>query len=213
MTKRLYIAVEGTKGAGKSELLASLRARLRAIGIAPAPLDVTAPADPACAWERLARCSWLRRCDAFEEGLYVARARWHAERALRSTSPVILGDRSLLTSVVTRWHRTARLGVEGWVGRCRARVPQLPVPDLVLWVRVPPDLAAVRCAGRGRSYGRRCETLPAIAEADRAYALLRAAPPSALWGTRWVELDGAQSRDIVAEEAWNQISTLLDWRS
>jgi thymidylate kinase len=194
----MYIALEGPKGSGKSTAWRTLIYALRARGIAVEFLCPTRPIDPPCLIERLSRCWPLRGCDLFRERLYAARSNFHARRS-GGAQGLVLGDRSKLTSYVTRWdgrtHDTRRASIRR-VDRLESLIS---LPDHVLYLDAPLGVLVERVRRRGRDYGQVDETPSRLAAQRAAYAELeRRGPELGLANVRWHHIDAACPPDAVS---------------
>lgn len=203
-----YIAFEGVKGSGKSTLVEAVRGQLERQGVPFVPVDPTRPLCPAHPLELLAHVPWLRGWDPFAEQLYQHRSRAHGRRLQQPPHPLVIGDRSVVTTIVTRWSRTWRYGVEGWVQRCLAGAPTLRPPDHLVWIDVPIDEAVRRCARRGRTYGHADEQRTHLERTRAAMEALMRRPPAPLAGTRWHRLDGTVPPESLRAQALHLIQHL-----
>jgi thymidylate kinase len=195
----MYICLEGLKGCGKSTLL---RAAHQLLAARQVPFGTVAPtqAVPASqSWpERLsARWPALRRCDAWNEYLYAQRAHYAAATA-EWQHPLVLGDRSLVTSYATRWRKW------GHPQRCIARVDQLeaqvPAPQHVILLEVAPEVAWARTQARHRTYGQHDETLERLREVHEAYYQVATYGIPRLAGTQWHVLNAQQPAPLVLRD-------------
>lgn len=205
----LYVAFEGVKGCGKSTVIRGVREALSARGLA---VNEVGPTHAAPCWsplELLARVPAMRRQDAFEERLYRARARFHGRRLQRVRGGVVLGDRSILTPVVTRWHRAEEVGPNAWIERCIRGAPELRPPDAVLWLDLPPAVAALRCRSRGRTYGQHDEQLAALTRTREVYEHLMRCPYPALRDVHWTRLDAKCEPHAVTRAALSALEPLI----
>lgn len=167
----MYIAIEGLKGSGKSTLFERLPQRLRDYGLEVVLLCPTHPLPCDHPLERLAASA--PSDDELRERLYAARSNHHAAQ-VPSGAQLVLGDRSILTSYATRWHRVCagqrRLHIER-VNRLENRIG---LPDHVLFLNVPAEKLLCRLQARiERSYGRHDETPQRLQAALAAYAEMR----------------------------------------
>lgn len=96
----MYIAIEGTKGTGKSTLLENLEHKLQQEGIDFQMFAPTKAMPKDTWWEK----AYADHCqdDVYLDSLYTARANYHASK-IDFNASLVLGDRSMLTSFVTRW--------------------------------------------------------------------------------------------------------------
>jgi thymidylate kinase len=203
----MYICLEGLKGCGKSTLLAAVQTLLTSRGISFALVEPTRPMPIEQSWqERLsAKLPCLRRLDAWNELLYAHRARY-ATATARWQAPIVLGDRSLITSYATRWRKW------GSPHECIRRVNRLedhiPAPDHVVLLEVDPQLAWARAQARRRNYGQQDESLARLCEAREAYHQIAAFGIPRLQCTRWHVLDGSQAPELVLQN-WLELMQQL----
>lgn len=207
MTRCVYIAFEGPKGSGKTT---AFEAVVRALTFPVRLLCPTRPTDRDTWIERLARAGWTERCDRLRERLYAARSNHAARRARLDEPGVVLGDRSLFTSIVTRWvpetPETRRRVVE----RVRRLEHHIRLPDHVVYFDTPLEVLLDRLARRQRSYGRRDESPARLAAALAAYGdLRRHAGDLGLSGVRWHVLDASVEQQEIAARALAVVSALV----
>jgi thymidylate kinase len=203
-----YSVLEGPKGSGKSTVLAAVRTGLRAHGVAFAEVHPTRPGARFHPLEVLGRLPLLGRVDVLRERLYAYRSNHHAAR-VEAWGPLVLGDRSVLTSLATRWERAERLGAEAHVRAVRRLEHRLPLPDHVFYLDVPVDelLARLEVRRPQRRYGRDHETRAHLEKDRRAYAALEQRPPAGFEGIRWHRLDARRPPEAVARDI---VATILD---
>lgn len=203
----MYIAVEGLKGVGKSTLLDSLCQRLRDENVRFSLLTPTRPLPYACWIEGLAK-HWpsLRQYDYFCQSLYAYRSNGHS-RLTDWTQPLILGDRSILTSLVTRWpHQNCYMQAQ-YVQQVRAREHEIQWPDEVMYLSVPLPQLLKRLQSRCRNYGQYDECVERLTAAAQAYDSLAhvgeflGLPAKMNWHT----VDAAQQPEQVLEEVYDWI--------
>jgi thymidylate kinase len=192
----MYICLEGLKGSGKSTLLTAAQQLLTAQRVAYGLVALTRAVPEAQSWpERLsARLPCLRRLDAWNDYLYTCRAN-HAAAQAEWDQPLVLGDRSIVTSYATRWRKW------GSPQRCIARVDsletQVPAPDHVILLEVEPVVAWQRARERARIYGQQDETLQRLTEAREAYEQIPTFGIARLAATHWHRLDANQTPALV----------------
>ena len=187
----MYICLEGLKGCGKSTLLSTAQHFLTAQHVSFGTVAPTQAMPVDRSWlERLSTLvPCLRRHDAWNEYLYAHRARYAAATA-HWQRPLLLGDRSIVTSYATRWHK--------WKDphRCIARVDQLeaqlPAPDHVILLEVDPVVAWQRAIARRRTYGQHDEMLPRLLELRDTYQQIAGFGIPRLAATQWHVLDANQ---------------------
>lgn len=203
----MYICLEGLKGCGKSTLLTSARQLLATHSV---PFDLVAPTNSAPlehSWtERLS--AWLpclRRLDAWNERLYAERSQY-ATDAGQWQRPLILGDRSIVTSYATRWYKWGN--PQKCVARVNALEAHLPAPDHIILLDLTPHQAWERARARGRTYGQHDETLPRLHQAREAYFQIQRFGIPRLRHTQWHVLDAGQAPDAVFRD-WQRLMARL----
>ena len=165
----MYIAIEGTKGTGKSTLLENLKRKLQQDGI---DFQMFAPtkAMPKEIWWEKAYSDYCQD-DVFLDSLYTARANYHASQ-IDFDGSLVLGDRSILTSYVTRWPHDDLKCLLPYLDQIRQKEFLVPLPDLVLYLDLPLDITLSRLAQRGRNYGLHDEQEEQLMRAKEAYTTL-----------------------------------------
>nr|UOP05013.1 hypothetical protein LVJ77_01435 [Conchiformibius kuhniae] len=144
----VYIALEGLKGAGKTTAIEYVSAVLKQRRITPAILAPTRPMPDDVWWERA--YAHFGSEDAFREALYAARSNYHASKINRH-APLILGDRSIITSLAIRWHQDA--DKERRIKHVRQSEYLIPMPDWVIQLDVSDEELLRRYHSRNRCYG------------------------------------------------------------
>lgn len=197
----MYIAIEGIKGAGKSTLLDALCERLQREGVDFELLAPTRPVQGPHLMEWMAQRPLLRERDGFRQRLYAWRSNTHARRARRDAR-LVLGDRSLLTSLATRWPESGDKAV--YVDAVRRRESEIAWPDRVIYLEVSLPVVEERLRHRCRDYGKRDECAERLMAADRAYREM--AETGALWGIpaamEWSWCDAGMAASEVLEEVY-----------
>lgn len=206
----MYVALEGVKGTGKTTVFAGLREALLADGLPLTVLCPTRPVSPPNLVERMARVPALRGWDAFRERLDAMRSNHHARRATRSPEALLLGDRSRLTSYVTRWDGSTAGTRRACLARVDAMELVIGLPDHVLYLDAPPDILCARLDRRTRHYGREDETPTRLAAQRSAYDdLQRHAAELGLSGLRWHRIDAGADLDEVVARCLHTARTLF----
>src|SRR5690606_30581333 len=91
--------------------------------------------------------------DALREQLYAARSNFHAAR-VPADAPLVLGDRSILTSYATRWDRLPAQRRAAHIAQVDALEHRIGRPDHVIYLSLPePQLLARLRARSERRYG------------------------------------------------------------
>ena len=161
----MYIALEGTKGTGKSTIFSQLEIALQYDGIQFATFSPTKPMPTDLWWEKA--YAQYSEVDQFIEELYHARANHHAKK-ISFDEPLVLGDRSILTSFVTRWPQESQK-LHEYIQHIRAQEYAVPVPDMVIYLDLPIEVTLQRLANRERNYGLRDEQIERLIQAKMAY--------------------------------------------
>ena len=161
----MYIALEGTKGTGKSTIFSQLEIALQYDGIQFATFSPTKPMPTDLWWEKA--YAQYSEVDQFIEELYHARANHHAKK-ISFDEPLVLGDRSILTSFVTRWPQESQK-LHEYIQHTRAQEYAVPVQDMVIYLDLPIEVTLQRLANRERSYGLRDEQIERLIQAKMAY--------------------------------------------
>lgn len=161
----MYIALEGTKGTGKSTLFQQLESALKCDGVEFQTFSPTKPMPIDIWWEQ----AYAQHADndAYVDALYTARANHHAQLA-DFNAPLILGDRSILTSFVTRWPNDPSK-IESYIKQVRSMEYAVPIPDLVIYLDLPVDVTLNRLAQRQRNYGLFDEQIERLIDTKLAY--------------------------------------------
>lgn len=161
----MYIAIEGVKGTGKSSLTEALEQLLRAAKIDFQTYAPTRPVPSFIQCEQVKQQTMLT--DEKLALMYTHRANYHAQHTDFSL-PLILGDRSILTSFVTRFPDELEK-VPTYLNKIRQQQPKVPVPDLVLYLDAPVNVIQKRLANRQRNYGLHDECLERIQATQYTY--------------------------------------------
>ena len=161
----MYIALEGTKGTGKSTIFSQLEIALQYDGIQFATFSPTKPMPTDLWWEKA--YAQYSEVDQFIEELYHARANHHAKK-ISFDEPLVLGDRSILTSFVTRWPQESQK-LHEYIQHTRAQEYAVPVPDMGIYLDLPIEVTLQRLANRERNYGLRDEQIERLIQAKMAY--------------------------------------------
>jgi thymidylate kinase len=151
---------------------------------------------------------YLRKIDWFNEKLYAERATWFASR-MGNSYDLILGDRSIVTSYVTRWQKWAI--PEKCIKRVDCMEVKVPTPDYVIWLYCEPKDALARIKSRPeRNYGLHDEKIDRLQLAHNAYyEIFSQSIPPRLKNTQWVVINGMRNADIIALEIYKWITTQI----
>lgn len=165
----MYIAIEGIKGTGKSTLIEALTVKLKNSAMDFQCFAPTKPMPSHMWWEKA--YSNFSQDDAYVEALYTARANYHASKTDFDCS-LVLGDRSILTSCVTRWPHDDLNTLVPYLNHIRQKQFLVPLPDLVLYLDLPLEVTLTRLAKRERHYGLMDEKAERLQQAQQAYTTL-----------------------------------------
>jgi thymidylate kinase len=162
----MYIALEGIKGTGKSTILNGLlnddiSKSLELFEMTKAP-SFYSPLE-----ELLKRKVDLKQNDAYMEQLFLKRALMHTKN-LKYNRPIVLGDRSIATSYVTRWQK--------WGDPCytlrrvNEQYKYVPMPDVIIWLKNPVASSLRNIAARPvKQLGKNDEAASALEMASNVY--------------------------------------------
>lgn len=200
----MYIVIEGLKGVGKSTLLDALCLRLKQENVRFSLVTPTRPLPRFCLAEWLAKhCRLLMRYDVFRRYLYAYRSNQHARQA-DWNQPLILGDRSILTSLVTRWPNDNPVQQFQYIRQIKAQEHEIPWPDEVIYLQMPLQPLLLRLQCRQRDYGKQDECVERLSLAFEAYQDLQhkgkyLGVPS---GLDWSIVNANQSPEEVLEQVY-----------
>ncbi|RMD96030.1 MAG: hypothetical protein D6812_17875 [Deltaproteobacteria bacterium] len=202
----MFIAIEGLDGSGKSTLVDGLGTHLERKGISISRFQPTRPRNPTEPVERLYRHFHL---DAF----WFSRAFLFAYRSRQAfletdwQAPVVLGDRSIVTSYVVYRHRFGNRRItEKWVDLLE---PHIPSPDIVLYLEVDPHTLEERKTKRGiprnidEEGGRPAQMAKAYDEIRTGRWRIRR-----LARSRWFRIDASPSKEEVLAQALHVIGSV-----
>jgi thymidylate kinase len=113
---------------------------------------------------------------------------------------VVLGDRSFITTLATRWHRTKVVGERAHFDCCRKLEWAVPLPSDVIYLDVPLEILRQRVESRGRRYGVRDEQVDRLEAAREAYSAIRRSRLPELAAIRWHLVDGTETVEHVATD-------------
>ncbi len=198
-----YIAIEGVKGVGKGTVLKIVRERLAMFGVSALALNPTQALGSNHYWEQLDQALPLRHLDWWKERLYAARSQVHSHRVYeeliqkQSTEhkvDLVLGDRSIFTSLVTRWpDHTSNETITACYQKVRQLECSIPLPDQVIYLEADLKTINDRLHGRERHYGLEDETQARIMSAMEAYQCLANSRVAPFDEVIWSTIDATQS--------------------
>jgi thymidylate kinase len=202
------IAIEGTKGSGKSTVIKHLLANLHLLPLEPALSRPTASAPGWLPVNQLLEANpALSLQDEWQEKLYAERAAWHAAQ-IPENARWILADRCIATSYATRWQKwnNPQLTIKR-VDRLHCNVP---IPQWIIWLDCKPALALQRIEQRARrNYGLQDQTPKRLKETYHAYHDIMHRPPPKLAGTQWYKVDAGQPLQNLLPQILDMINHCL----
>lgn len=203
----MYVVLEGLKGVGKSTILNHLRGWLELSGVDYQMLCPTRPMPRHIWWEQAYR--HYQHDDEFRQALYAARSNYHASR-IDFRRELILGDRSIITSLVTRWDQAQQMPAARYVEQVRQMEHQITLPDHVLLLDAPDSVLLPRLAARHRDYGQYDEQLERLQAARSAYRQIeRQAEQLGLERIRWHHVQTARHLPELVQCIGQHIVSLL----
>lgn len=164
----MYIAIEGIKGIGKSSIYEGILPKCRAVNFDFQFFPITAPIKINNSLEKPCFNQFkFQLTDSFVEMKFVARAEWHLKK-LVTNDGIVLGDRSIITSYVTRWDK--------WndplytIKRVNLLQRSIPQPDVIVWIQGDAIKASENIRNReSKNTGKNDETLVVLLRAAEIY--------------------------------------------
>lgn len=198
----MYLCLEGIKGTGKTSAYEAIKRKLDSIGVTYSTICPTKPITGFDIREILnAKFEFLRNSEFWSKWVYSHRSNFSALRALKENRSVIIGDRSKLTSyVVKRMHGKTWEESFSIVNRTEKYIP---LPDVVLYFKIPEQIAYERVKARKNKYSiKRDETFESIVSSSKLYDELKCVRsfPS-LSHIRWIEVNGSKESEEIAADA------------
>ncbi len=217
MTIMTYIAFEGLKGSGKSTVLKEVYQYLNEQDIEYHLFNITKAGDLNHELEKQALDPLQRESDDFNKQLYHYRALYHYQSLLdQQVDPhkdLIVGDRSIITAVVTRWHM-----VNHQINRHQDYINDLLreqnvfIPDYVFYLDITIDEVLKRQAYRrsheGRNYGLHEETKDSLEKVLQAYHFLIDQTPQQFKNIKWIKINANQTLTKVVQDVIHEIQKI-----
>jgi thymidylate kinase len=203
-----YVCIEGLDGSGKSTLFEALKERLVAVEFPFATVCPTRAVRPNGWLERWYRLSKpMQRSPSIRAIIYAIRSA-QAAKATKWDSPLILGDRSVVTSYVTRWRRwfDSALLSRWLVDVLESR---MPAPDHIIFLELPAPLLRQRLVDRALPLeidetAERAEQMRLAYEELRTKQLI-----PRLKTTVWHLIDATPPSTEVAASAWELLAEIV----
>ena len=198
----MYIAIEGVKGVGKTTVINHLPQMLRDLW-SDNYIEVLSPTRPMTATHPLElQYKHHRDNDDLREQLYAHRSNYHASH-INWQADMIIGDRSIITSLAVRWHRVDEgLSPHAYFNQIRDREHMIKLPDIVIQLDCDNQQLLHRYARRQRDYGLSEECLEQIIALKRQYLSVKSwlATPTAINITNkainWMVIDTSNGSDV-----------------
>jgi thymidylate kinase len=204
----MYIAIEGLKGSGKTSLVDKLILFLTAANINFSVMKPTKADDKNSLIEKIyAKYSFMQRNSFFRAIVYTHRA-YVASKKTDWNSRLILGDRSIITSYITRWRR--------WFNSSYLSIlfvnimePFMRPPDVVIFLQVSIENLMQRMDKRGIfDIDSSMERLNEMCNAYNEIRIYR--PIKKICHVKWIYVDGNKKEDEVFDETCRIILNYLD---
>ncbi len=202
----LFVALEGTDGAGSTSQGDLLAERLRSIGhtvirtAQPSPLEIGRLLRQVLRGE-------IAGVDAPTVALLFAADRVdHWQRLVApalAAGQIVVCDRYVGSSLAFQVVDGAGGITPEWILAINARAHPA---DLTLWFDVPVDVAVARIAARGQAR-ERFEVTETLQQVRARYTAIMADPPPQLG--RCLRFDASQSLQAVAESVWQAVADLV----
>jgi len=198
-----YIAIEGLKGAGKSTQIKKLCEILADNHIVYSVISPTAITNKNSIVEILySKYKWLQNKSFSRALLYSYRA-IAAQKKANWNAHLILGDRSIVTSYITRWRK--------WINSPLLTIifvnilqPFIKSPDIIIYIEVPIETLEGRLRKRGVSDID--STTNRLQEMDLAYKeIVNTYKIRKLRNTKWISIKGDTTEENVSKELYNII--------
>lgn len=206
----MYICLEGIKGTGKSSVYEQLKRKIETMELPYTTICPTKPISGFDIREMLTRrFEFLRNNIFWSKWIYSHRSNFSARKALKEKKPLILGDRSKLTSYVVR--RMQGMTWEAAFKVIDKTEKYIPLPDIVVYFQIEPTLAYERIKRRKNHFGnRQDETLEALVVSKIFYEELRENKTFGhLSNIEWIDVNGQDDPEEIAEQTINIIAKSL----
>jgi thymidylate kinase len=204
----MYIAIEGLKGSGKTTLINKLIVFLKAKKIDFSVMSPTKADGKDSMLEKLfAKCSFMQN-NSFLRAIVYARRAYTASKKTDWSAQLILGDRSIVTSYITRWRR--------WFNNHYLTIlfvsitePFMRLPDVIIFLQVSIENLIQRMRKRGIIDID--SSMERLNKMNNAYnEIITEKPIKKLDHIKWIYVDGNKTEDDVFDESCRIILDYLD---
>ena len=202
----MYLCIEGLDGSGKTTLFSRLKIQFESIGVNVVEACPTRPVKANSFIERaFEKYSTLKKSSFFRAIVYGVRSR-QTVKIVNWESDLILGDRSIITSYVTRWRK--------WMGSefltkafVQLMEPTIPAPDLVLYLDLSPELLHKRIENRCQVRDIDENRKRSMQMRNAYKEIMDASTIKRLKKTKWIclTINESDSPETVYEKSWQII--------
>lgn len=204
----MYICLEGVKGCGKTTVFETIIKELQGRNVNYATLSPTKKSEKSSILEYFhEKFTFLHKIDFWNEMIYANRSN-NAAKSIDWSQNLILGDRSIVTSYVTRWNRWHT--PEYCIDRINKKHKFIQAPDIIIYLDISISTVMSRIKLReNRTYGKHDETIERIEEAINSYKKIMDYKIKKLENTQWFIVNAEQSPEQVAGDCLTIIFNAL----
>jgi thymidylate kinase len=201
-----YIAIEGLDGSGKSTLFNNLIVALDKQGTSYSKICPTkAIKDNSIIEQLFIKSKFLSKLSFFRAIVYANRS-FVASKNVNWASDLIIGDRSILTSYVTRWRKWFNCPFLS-ILFVNTLEPFVKPPDYIIYLTASTDILQKRLSNR--EFIDIDETPSRSDEMRKAYEEIKLKQIiKRLKNSTWIELDANQDPSILTEKALRIINEI-----
>ncbi|HEX2946051.1 MAG TPA: deoxynucleoside kinase [Clostridia bacterium] len=206
-----YVCIEGLDGSGKTTLFKRLADRLTRDHVEFSTVSPTKTYDANNFIERAFRnISFLNQNRTARAFLYAHRSNQAAD-STDWTKPLILGDRSLITSYVTRWGRSK---MKNFLTTCMVNIMERKIfpPDHVIYLDVSKDILIERLNSRGRPRDIDETDLRSEQMKEAYFHLKNTCEIRRIAGIKWHIICGDGELDSIEDEAYKILTSIYNKR-